>query len=297
MKAFRSFILVISVLCTVLFSTSIFVIQQGERGLVFRLGQLVGEDKPSGPIMLSPGLHFKWPFIEQVRLFDTRMQTLDIQSSRIVTREKKDVIVDYYVKWKIIDLGRFFRATNGSQVRAERLLEQQMNTSLRAEFGKRLISQLVTGGRDDVMIELRDRAEVQAGLLGVQVMDVRLKGIELPPSTSQQIYQRMRANMQKIANRHRADGQAEAEAIQAQSDAKVTVVLAEAKSQAQTLRAEGQAQSAKIYAEAFGRDQGFFAFYQSLKAYTTSFNRKEDLIVVDSSSAFFDYFKAALSKK
>jgi modulator of FtsH protease HflC len=273
---------------------SIFTITQGQNGILFRLGRLVN-DKSGKTIVLSPGLHMKIPFIESVRIFDTRLQTMDIKSSRIVTREKKDVIVDYFVKWRIEDLVRYFKSTGGNELKAETLLEQQLNTSLRAEFGKRNISELVSGGRDDVMDALRKKAEQRAAELGIAVVDVRIKGIELPENTSNAIYQRMRADMQKIANRHRADGNAAAEAIQAAADAQVTVLLAKAQSEGQMIKARGQAEAAAAYAEAFAKNKDFFTFYRSLKAYENSFSNKQDMLILDQSSAFFDYFKHPLS--
>lgn len=276
--------------------TSVFTVTQGQHALLLRLGRLV--QAPSGEVkILGPGLHFKVPFIESARLFDTRIQTLDIKSSRIVTKEKKDVIVDYYVKWRIKDLARYFKSTGGNVFKAETLLEQQLNTSLRAQFGRRLIPEVVSGGRDDVMEILRERAEVQASELGIHVIDVRIKGIELPPNTSNAIYQRMRADMKKIANRHRADGQAAAEAIQAAADASVTVILAKARSDGLAIRAQGQAKAAAMYAKAFTQDKDFFSLYRSLKAYENSFNSKQDILVLDQSDAFFDYFKHGLKQK
>ena len=279
----------------VLFSC-VFTITQGYHGIVLRLGRLVNDSQTGTVRILAPGLHMKMPFIDSLRVFDTRIQTLDIKSSRIVTKEKKDVIVDYYVKWQIEDLAQYFKSTGGNEFKAETLLEQQLNTSLRAQFGKRTISDVVSGGRDDVMDMLRERAEEQAAELGVHVVDVRIKGIELPANTSNAIYQRMRADMQKIANHHRADGHAQAEAIQAAADARVTVLLARATSEGQITRAKGQARAAEIYAKAFGQNKDFFAFWRSLKAYEGSFNNKSDMLVLDQSGAFFDYFKHGFLK-
>ncbi len=283
-------------LMLLLMMTSLFTITQGQHGILLRLGRLVEDTTTNKVKILSPGLHAKVPFIENVRAFDTRIQTMDIKSSRIVTKEKKDVIVDYYVKWRIEDLARYFKSTGGNQFKAETLLEQQLNTYLRAQFGKRTISDVVSGGRDDLMAVLRDRAEQQAGELGIHVVDVRIKGIELPANTSDVVYKLMRANMQQISNRHRADGHAAAEAIQAAADAKVTVLLAKARSEAQMIRAAGQAKAAAIYAKAFGQNKDFFAFYRSLKAYEHSFNSKHDILVLDQDGAFFTYFKRGLPK-
>jgi len=280
----------------ILLMTSVFTVTEGEHGILLRLGRLVNDAETGEARVLSPGLHAKTPFVESVRLFDTRLQTLDIKSSRIVTKEKKDVIVDYYVKWRIANLARYFKSTGGNEFKAETLLEQQLNTSLRAQFGKRSISELVSGGRDDLMGLLRDNAEQQASGLGVHVVDVRIKGIELPSSATNAVYQRMRADMQEIANRHRADGNATAEAIQASADAEVTVFLAKARSDGQVMRATGQAKAAAIYAEAYGKNKEFFAFYRSLKAYEGSFKSKQDILVLDQSNAFFRYFKQAMVK-
>jgi membrane protease subunit HflC len=297
MKGFKALIFAVGFLVIMILMTSVFTITQGQSGILLRLGRLV-QDSNNGQLkVLGPGLHFKTPFIEKLRVFDTRIQTLDIKSSRIVTKEKKDVIVDYYVKWKIESLAQYFKSTGGNQLKAETLLEQQLNTSLRAQFGKRTISDVVSGGRDDVMLLLREKAEQQASQLGIHVVDVRIKGIELPPNTSNAIYQRMRAHMQEIANRHRADGHAEAESIQARADANVTVTLARARSEGQKVKAQGQASAAAIYAQAYNQNPDFFAFYRSLKAYEGSFNHKDDILILDQSSSFFDYFRHDLAKK
>jgi membrane protease subunit HflC len=275
--------------------TSFFTVNQGQQGMILRLGRLVNDSNDQVKV-LNPGLHFKAPLIDTVRVFDTRIQTMDIKSTRIVTKEKKDVMVDYYVKWQIDNLSQYFKSTGGNEFKAETLLEQQLNTLLRAQFGKRTISDAVSGGREDVMALLRKAAEKQAGELGINVVDVRIKGIELPANTSNAIYQRMRADMQKIANRHRADGQAAAEQIQAKADADVMILLAKTRSKAQERRAVGQAEAAAIYAKAYSQNPAFFTLYRSLIAYESSFNSKSDILVLDQSSAFFDYFKQAMPK-
>lgn len=292
MKASNLVITAFLILILLVVSTALFTIKQGQHAIVLRLGRLVQDTNTDTSLVLGPGLHMKWPLLDSVRVFDTRIQTLDIKSSRIVTKEKKDVMVDYYVKWKIEDLAQYFKATGGNAFKAETLLEQQLNTSLRAQFGKRTISDVVSGGRDDVMDVLRERAERQASELGIHVVDVRIKGIELPANTSNAIYQRMRADMQKIANHHRADGHAEAEAISAQADAQVTVLLATARSEGQVTRAQGQAKAAEIYADAFGKNKEFFAFYRSLQAYENSFTSKNDVLILDQNNNFFDYFRS-----
>lgn len=292
MSSVKAIISVLTLFIMIVLFTCIFTVNEGQQGILLRLGRLVNNAQGEVKV-LNPGLHFKAPFIENVRIFDTRIQTMDIKSTRIVTKEKKDVMVDYYVKWQITNLAQYFKSTSGNQFKAETLLEQQLNTLLRAQIGKRTISDVVSGGRDDVMALLRDAAQKQANILGINVVDVRIKGIELPSNTSNAIYQRMRADMQKIATRHRADGHAAAEQIQAKADADVTVLLAKASSQAQETRAIGQSEAATIYTKAFSQNQNFFALYRSLLAYQGSFNSKKDILVLDQSSAFFDYFKQA----
>lgn len=291
----KSILGVLAFVILMVFVTCVFTIYQGEHAILLRLGRIVQDSATGQAKVVGPGLHLKTPFIENVRVFDTRMQTLDIKSSRIVTKEKKDVIVDYYVKWRIKDLARYYTSTGGNELKAQTLLEQQLNTSLRAEFGKRTIREVVSGGRDDVMDILRVNAERGAAGLGIGVIDVRIKGIELPENTSNAIFRRMRANMQEIANSLRADGTAAAEAIQAAADAQVTVLLAKAKSDGQMVKARGQAEAASIYSAAYGKNKEFFAFYRSLKAYENSFKSKQDILVLDQSSSFFDYFKHSLA--
>lgn len=272
----------------VLFS-GMFTVNEGESALLLRLGELTTDSNGEVKV-IGPGLHFKVPFIYQVKIFDTRLQTLDIQSSRMVTREKKDVMVDYYVKWRIKNLPKYFKTTGGNAFQVDTLLEQQFNTVLRAEFGKRKISDLVSGERDDVMVILKKRAAESAASLGIQVVDVRVKGIDLPSNASLSVYRRMRADMQKIANRHRADGQSMAEATRAGADAEVTLILAKANSDAAKARARGQAQAARIYNRAYSQSPEFFAFYQSLIAYQNTFTSSKDILILSPDNKFFTYF-------
>ena len=292
-------ILITAILAAIfIFSLScLFTIREGEHAIVLRLGKLVPGKTPNSVKVLNPGLNFKWPFIESIRTFDTRLQTLTIQSSRIVTKEKKDVMVDYYVKWYIESIAKYFKSTGGNELKAETLLEQQLNTNLRAAFGKRTISELVSGGRENIMDILRQKAEAQAQELGIHVVDVRIKGIELPESTSNAIYQRMRADMQKIANKHRADGQAESAIIHANADAAITVTLATAKSKGQAIRAQGQKEAASIYAEAYSKNAAFYQYFRSLKAYQASFHDPHSFLILDQNNAFFEYLKHPLNTK
>jgi membrane protease subunit HflC len=295
-QAFKLGLAAIVVLFLLLFS-GMFTVNEGESALLLRLGELTIDSKTGTARVIGPGLHFKIPFIYQVKIFDTRLQTLDIKSSRMVTREKKDVMVDYYVKWRIQNLPLYFKATGGNSYQVDTLLEQQFNTVLRAEFGKRKISDLVSGERDDVMQILKKRAAESAASLGVEVVDVRVKGIDLPSNASLSVYRRMRADMKKIANRHRADGQATAEATRAGADAEVTLILAQANSDAVKARARGQAKAARIYNDVYSQSPEFFAFYRSLNAYQNTFKNQQDILIFSPDNQFFTYFNGVGTNK
>ncbi len=277
-------------------ASSLFIVPQGYTALLLRLGKIeLASD--GNPINVNPGLHYKTPILNSARIFDTRLQTLDIKSSRIVTQEKKDVIVDYYVKWRISNLAHYYKRTSGNAFNAENLLEQFLNTSIRAEFGKRTIADVVSGERDDVMDILQQKADESAKDLGIAVVDVRIKGIDLPPTTSSAIYQRMRANMEKIANHHRADGRGAADAIRGLADKEAKVIIAEALSQGEKTRAIGAAKAEGIYSKAYSQAPNFFSFYRSLKAYEKSFSSKSDIMVLNQDSQFFNYFKKSAGLK
>ncbi|WP_338516200.1 protease modulator HflC [Candidatus Legionella polyplacis] len=287
-KTFFSVILLLLIIMFLLFG--FFVIKEGSNGILLRLGRLVLDNNKKRVRIYHPGLHIKIPFIDNVYVFDTRLKTLDIKSSRIVTKEKKDVIVGYYVKWKIIDLGRYFIYTGGDELKTNSLLSQQLNTSIRAEFGKHVISEVVSEERDDINEILRKKAKKQADDFGIEIIDVRIKGIEFPNNTSNAIYQLMRANMKKIANRHRADGNSIAEEILASADARVIVLLAKAKSEAQIIRSHGKNRAFKIYLQAFKKNLDFFSLYQYYKTYKNIFYSSRDLFILDGKSKFFKYF-------
>ena len=272
---------------------SVFTIQQGREGLLLRLGKLETDRQTGEPKIFMPGLHFKIPFISQAKSFDTRLQTLDAQSSLIVTQEKKDVRVDYYVKWRINNLALYFTRTGGYASEANARLERQVNDSLRAQFGQRTISEVVSGERADIMGILTSQANESSQSLGIEVLDVRIKSIDLPTEVSNAVFERMRTERQRIANQHRADGKSAAEAIQAAADARVTVILARARRESQITRGEGDGQSAGIYAAAYSQDPEFFSFYRTMNAYLDAFSGKEDLLVLNPDGEFFQYFNQA----
>lgn len=294
MKNFAIIILVALGLLTV---SSIFVINEGERGIVFQFSK-IKRDSDGEMRIFAPGLHFKIPFIERVNKIDARIQTLDGAPDRFVTAEKKDVLVDSYVKWKIVDFSTFYVRTAGGNIdNASALLKQKVNNGLRTEFGRRTIAQIVSGDRDSLMEEAMLSAESSKVDLGIEVVDVRVKRINLPEEVSNSIYERMRAERQAVAQEHRSQGREKAEVLRATVDAKVTVMIANAKKQAFTLRGEGDALAAKVYSDAYGKDAEFFSFVRSLEAYENSFSSKSDILVVKPDSDFFNYLKAPKSGK
>ncbi len=269
---------------------SLFTINEGQEALVTRLGKL--QTTNGQPKVYKPGLHMKIPLITEDLVFDTRIQTLDMESSRIVTAEKKDVIVDYYVKWRITNLAEYYKTTSGDATQAELLLQQQVNNSLRAQFGKRTISEVVSDDRSAVMLSLCQSADKSAEPLGIDVVDVRIKAIDLPTEVSTAVFERMRAERQRVASEHRANGKSMAEAIRATADADVTVTLAKANQKAATTRANGDTKAAVIYNAAYSKSPSFYAFYKSLNAYQATFNSKHDVMVVGPDSQFFKYMKS-----
>lgn len=288
----KNFAIIILVLLSMLTVSSIFVINEGERGIVFQFSK-IKRDSAGEMRVYAPGLHFKIPMIERVNKIDARIQTLDGAPDRFVTSEKKDVLVDSYVKWKIVDFSTYYVRTAGGNIdNARALLKQKVNNGLRTEFGTRTIKQIVSGDRDSLMAKALISAESSKADLGIEVIDVRVKQINLPKEVSNSIYERMRAERKAVAQEHRSQGREKAEVARATVDAKVTIMLADAKKQAFTLRGEGDATAAKVYADSYGKDVEFYSFIRSLEAYENSFSSKNDIMVVKPDSDFFNYLKA-----
>ncbi|MDG1731828.1 MAG: protease modulator HflC [Thalassotalea sp.] len=288
----KNFAIIILVLLSMLTVSSIFVINEGERGIVFQFSK-IKRDSAGEMRVYEPGLHFKIPMIERVNKIDARIQTLDGAPDRFVTSEKKDVLVDSYVKWKIVDFSTYYVRTAGGNIdNARALLKQKVNNGLRTEFGTRTIKQIVSGDRDSLMEKAQISAESSKVDLGIEVIDVRVKQINLPKEVSNSIYERMRAERKAVAQEHRSQGREKAEVARATVDAKVTIMLADAKKQAFTLRGEGDATAAKVYADSYGKDVEFYGFIRSLEAYENSFSSKNDIMVVKPDSDFFNYLKA-----
>ncbi len=264
---------------------SIFTVQQWETAIKLRLGEIVKSD-------YDPGLHLKVPLLNNVMHFDARIQTLDARPQRFLTIEKKDVIVDSYTKWRINNAAQFFRSTGGDSARAERLLSERVNTALRNEFGKRTIQEVVTEDRIALMKALTKVSDTQAAELGVEVLDVRVKKIDLPPEVSESVYNRMRAERERVARDLRAKGAEAAERIQADADRQRTVIVADAYREAEETRGLGDGRAAEIYAAAYEQNPNFYAFYRSLDAYRRTFAQKNSTLVLSPVSDFFRFFNS-----
>ena len=280
-------ILVGSVILLILVSLSTFVVDQRESAIVLQLGALKR-------VETTPGLKLKWPFIQNVRYFDSRILTMDtVEPERFITAEKKNVMVDSFVKWKIEDVQQYFLSVSGDEKLARTRLMQTVNSIMREEFGKRSVSDVVSGERDKLMQVLREKADADARNIGVTVLDVRLKRVDFPLEISESVYRRMDAERKRVANELRATGNAESEKIRADADRQREVILANAYRDAQKIKCEGDAKATAMYAAAFGRNAEFYAFYRSMEAYKLSFRNKSDVMVIDPSSAFFKYLKSS----
>lgn len=265
--------------------SSVYIIPETHRGVLLRFGELVETDIPSG-------LHFKVPVIDRVRQFDVRVLTSDLPSRPYLTVEKKPLDVDSYTAWKIADVDNYYRATGGDEFRARELLSSRVDNGLRDEFGVRTMHEVVSGQRDELMISLRERInESVRAEFGIEVVDIRVKAIELPGQVSQNVFRRMAAEREKLAQEYRSRGRELAEGIRADADRQRTVILADAFARAEEVRGEGDGEAARTYADAYGSDSGFYQFYRSLEAYQNTFNSRDDIMVIDTDSEFLRYFK------
>jgi len=287
----KNFIIAIVAALFILVTSSVFIIFEGQRGIVFQFSKIKRDTESGQMKVYEPGLHFKFPFINTVRKLDARIQTLDEAPDRFVTSEKKDLMVDSFVKWKIIDFSTYYLRTSGSTDNARALLKQKVNNGLRTEFGTRTIKEIVSGDRSAIMEKALISAESSREELGIEVIDVRIKAINLPTEVSASIFERMRAERTAVAKEHRSQGQEQSEIIRATIDAKVTIMLAEAQKNAFEVRGEGDATAAKVYADSYKKDAEFYNFFRSLEAYEKSFNSKSDIMVVKPDSDFFHYLK------
>jgi membrane protease subunit HflC len=285
MRRGLSWALIALVIVLVIMSLALFTVDQRQNAIVFRLGEPVH-------IITKPGLYAKLPLIDNVRFFDVRILTMDSEDpERFITSEKKNVLVDSFVKWRIIDVVQYYISVNGDEARAKIRLAQTVNDNLRAEFGKRTIHDVVSGEREHIMELMRSKVDADARKIGVQVLDVRLKRVDLPQEVSDAVYRRMEAERKRVANELRSMGFAEAEKIRADADRQREVTIAEAYRDAQRIKGQGDARATSTYAQAFQQNPEFYAFYRSLEAYRQSFRNKGDVMVLDPSSDFFKYFK------
>lgn len=263
---------------------SVFTVHETEKAIKFQLGEIVRDD-------YKPGIHFKWPFINNVKKFDARVQTMDSQPERFLTAEKKNVIVDSYVKWRIGNVKTFYTVVGGDINQANLRLDQIIKDAFRSEFSKREIKQLVSTDRKAIReILIKNSKQISADL-GLEIIDVQVKRIDLPPDVSNSVFLRMEAERARVAREFRSQGAEAAERIRADADRQRVVTLANSFRDAEKLRGEGDAKSAEIYATAYGADVEFFSFYRSMNAYKAIFSDANRMIVVEPNSDFFKYFK------
>ena len=269
----------------VLSAMTLFTVDQRQYAIIFQLGEIKH-------VVTEPGLAFKWPLIQNVRFFDKRVLTLDsVEPERFLTAEKKPVLVDSFVKWRIDDVMKYYISVGGDETVAKTRLSQTVNSGLREEFGKRTVHDVVSGERDKIMDDVQKKADADMRAIGVQIIDVRLKRVDLPAEVSEAVYRRMETERKRVANELRSQGAAEAEKIKADADRQREVIVAEAYRDAQKIKGQGDAKAASLYAGAFGQNPEFYAFYRSLEAYRGSFKSKNDVVVVEPNSDFFKYLK------
>ncbi len=281
------FALIGGVVAALLLWSSLYIVSQTEKAVLLQFGRIVEAN-------VQPGLHFKIPYVNQVRKFDARLLTLDSPTQRFLTLEKKAVMVDAYAKWRVADAERFYTATSGMKQIADERLSRRLEAGLRDQFGKRTLHEVVSGERDALMADITAALNRMASKeLGIEVVDVRVKAIDLPKEVNRSVFERMSTEREREAREHRAKGSELAEGIRADADRQRRVLLAEAYREAEETRGDGDAKAAGIYAKAYGQDQEFYAFYRSLQAYRESFANKSDVMVLDPNSEFFRYLDKA----
>jgi len=285
MKTNSVIVLVGALILVWLASETLYIVDETERGIKLRFGEVVQPDIP-------PGLHFKIPFVNTVKKFEARVMTMDSRPQAFLTLEAKRLIVDSFVKWRIKDVGRYYEATSGEEIRASSLLSSRIETSLRNQFGERTLNQVVSGERDEVMMQVnRALSAVAERELGIEILDVRIKRIDLPSEVSASVYDRMRSERLRLARELRARGNELAEGIRADADRQTTVIRANAYRESEIMRGEGDAQAASIYANAYTQDPEFYSFHRSLQAYRESFTGNGDVMLLEPNSDFFRYLR------
>jgi modulator of FtsH protease HflC len=289
--------LVVVVVLLVLASLSAFTVDERQHAIVFQLGEIkeiivTQRDKNGEPVVNRSGLHFKLPLIQNVRYLDNRILTLDTpDTERFITKEKKNVLVDSFVKWRIEDVKQYYISVGADEQRAQLRIAQTINAALREEFGKRTIQDVVAGERDEIMQVVRQKVDEDVARIGVEIVDVRLKRVDLPAEVSESVYRRMKAERESVASQLRSQGFSEAEKIKAEAERDREVIIAEAYRAAQRVKGEGDARASAIYARAFGDNPEFYAFYRSMEAYRSTFRGRNDVLVIEPTAEFFRYFK------
>ena len=285
MKRATAFVFVGLIILALVIAMSVYTVDQRKAAIKFQLGEVVA-------VQTQPGLYFLMPILQNVRLYDTRIQTLDARDAeRFLTSENKNVLVDSFVKWRIIDVRQYFVSVRGDSVAAEARISQTVNDALRAEFARRTVHDVVSGEREKIMTTVADKVDKDVKGIGVEIVDVRLKRVDLVPEISSDVYRRMESERKRVANELRATGQAEGEKIKADADRQRQVIVAEAYRDAQRVKGEGDALASRIYADAFQRNPEFYSFYRSMEAYRNGLRNKSDVMVLDPNSEFFKYFK------
>ena len=283
MKTSRIIISAIALLLVIGITQSLFVVSETQRAVKLRFGEIVEFD-------VAPGLHFKLPIVNTVRKFDARILTLDAAPQSYLTSEKKALSVDSFVKWRVSDVAKYFTTTGGDEERLRRLLSQRVDAGLRNEFGSRTVKEVVSGQRDELMDKLSNQLNIIAkDELGIEVIDLRVKKIDLPPEVSDSVYNRMRTERERLAKELRAQGNEVAERIRATADKDKTIILADAYREAEETKGNGDATATATYASAYSKDPEFYDFTRSLKAYESTFSDKSDFLLINPESDFFKY--------
>ncbi|MEE9447882.1 MAG: protease modulator HflC [Arenicellales bacterium] len=284
MKIFKLFGGLIIAIALAVVAMAVYIVDEREQALVFRFGEIIRVDT-------EPGIKFKMPFVNSVQFYDDRIQTMDAEPQSYLTLEKKNLIVDSFVKWRIRDVKEYYVRLGGSKLRARARLSKRVNDAIRDEIGKRSVKEVVSGDRVLIMDLVREATDQEAAGLGIEVVDVRLKRVDLDPSISETVYRRMRAERERVAKELRAQGEEQAEIIRADADRQREILLAEAGKTAEETKGEGDAKATNVYATAFNQDKEFLKFYKSLDAYKNTFNSKSDIFVVDPNSEFMQYLR------
>lgn len=285
MKGKFNILLVVLITALIILSQSIFIVREGEVAIKTRVSQIVANN-------ITPGIHFKWPLIENKIVFDARLQTLDADSEKVLTQEKKELIVDYFVEWRIADTQKYWVSTRGNRSAAENIIAQIVTDDLRGEFAKRTVNEVVSKDRSQIMDEITKSLSSEVDNQGMEAVDVLVKRVEFSDEIKDNVFRRMQAERQRVSDSLRALGREQEKSIIANTDRQVQVILANANRDAEVTRGQGDAIATQIYAQAFSQDASFYRFQKSLTAYETAFKNKESTFVTSPDSDFFKFFQS-----